>query len=167
MRLLFVFLFFSIVQISAQIEKIEFFGLNFQYNSLDLFGLVNYGHQCKKFEYNLGFGLGVNRTFFQKKTLPIGHISSSYYFLNKDIIQLGPTLLYQFSYLRFKGQDHMDQYYNQISVGYTFAYGKKLKVCQSTFYGLNLETYYSTFLKNYNTLNSFKFSAQIGLKYEL
>jgi hypothetical protein len=42
-----------------------------------------------------------------------------------------------------------------------------LKVCQSTFYGLNLETYYSTFLKNYNTLNSFKFSAQIGLKYEL
>jgi hypothetical protein len=167
MRLLFGFLLFSIVQISAQTEKIELGGVSVQYNSLDLFVLANYGHLYKKFEYNLGFGLGINRTFFQKKILPIAGISGSYYFLNKDRIQLGPTFLYQFSYLRFKGQDHMDQYYNQISVGYTFAFGKKLKVCQSTFYGLNLETYYSTFLKNYNTLNSLKFSAQIGLNYEL
>lgn len=167
MRLLFGFLFFSILQISAQTEKIKFVGLKVQYNSLDLYVLTHYGHQYKKFEYNVGFGLGINRTFFQKKTLPIAGIAGSYYFLNKDRIQLGPTFLYQFSYLRFKGQDYMDQYYNQISVGYTFAFGNRLKVCQSTFYGFNLETYYSTFSKNNNTLNSFKFSAQIGLKYEL
>lgn len=167
MRLLYVFLFLPIFQISAQTEKIEFGFVSIQYNSLDLFVLANYGHHYRKFEYNVGFGLGINRTFFQKKTLPIAGIAGSYYFLNKDRIQLGPTFLYQFSYLRFKGQDYMDQYYNQISVGYTFAFGKRLKVCQSTFYGLNLETYYSTFSKNYSTLNSFKFLAQIGLKYEL
>ncbi len=167
MRLLFGFLFFSILKISAQSEKIEFVGMSVQYNSLDLFVLTNYGHQYKKFEYNFGFGLGINRTFFQKKILPVAGIAGSYYFLNKDRIQLGPTLLYQFSYLRFKGQDNMDQYFNQISAGYTFVFGERLRVYQSTFYGVNLETYHSTYLNKYKTLNSLKFSAQIGLKYEL
>jgi hypothetical protein len=167
MRLLFVFLFLSFFQISAQTEKKSLIGATFQYQSMDFFLTGNYFRQLQKFEYTAGFGVGINRTLFQKRFFPIIGISGSYYFLNRSKFQLGPTILFQSSLLKVNSQTTYFNYYNQLSGGYTLAFGKRLEVYQSTFYGINFESYYSTLLDKYNTINSLKFSLQVGVKYAL
>lgn len=167
MRIILIFLFLSIFKVSAQNERNSFVGASFQYNSLDFFLAINYSSQIRKFEFNGGLGVGINRTFFQQRLFPMIGISGSYYFLNRPKFQLGPTIIFQSSLLKVNSKTANLNYYNQLSGGYTFAFGNRLKVYQSIFYGFNFESYYSTFLNKYNTLKGYKFSAQIGLKYEL
>ena len=167
MRYLFFILFLSSLNSSAQTDSKSFIGATFQYNSLDFFLNANYSRQIKKVEFGAGLGFGINRTIFQQRLFPHLAISGSYYFLKKEKFQLGPTLLFQSCLLKVNSQKAHYYYYNQIFAGYTLAFGKRLKVYQSTFYGVYLETYYSTILKKYNTFNSLNIAAQIGLKYEL
>ena len=167
MRYLFFILLLSTIDTSAQTGRKSFTGGTFQYNSLDFFLNANYSRQVKKVEFGAGLGFGINRTIFQKRLFPNFAILGSYYFLNKEKIQFGPTLLFQSCVLKVNSQKAQYYYYNQFSLGYTLAFGKRLKFFQSTFYGVNMETYYSTFLDKFCTLNSFKFSSQIGLKYAL
>ncbi len=167
MRLLFVFLFLLIFQFSAQSEKKAFIAATFQYNSMDFFFAGNYLRQIKKVEFNASMGIGINRTIFQQRFFPMIGISGSYYFLNRPKFQLGPTIIFQSSLLKLNSQTAYFNYYNQLSGGYTVAFGKRLKVYQSTFYGINFESYYSSFLDKYNSVSNLKFSAQIGLKYAL
>ncbi len=134
---------------------------------MDFFLTGNYFRQLQKLEYTAGFGIGINRTFFQKRFFPMIGISGSYYFLNRSKFQLGPTILFQGSVLKVNRQTKYLNYYNQLFAGYTFAFGNRLKVYQSTFYGVNFENYYSLFWDRYKMKNSFNFSVQIGLKYAL
>lgn len=167
MRLLVVFLFLSIFQFSAQTEKKPAIGATFQYNSMDFFLTGNYFQKFQKFELNAGLGIGINRTFFQKRFFPIIGISGSYYFLNRSKFQLGPTFLFQSSVLKVNRQMNYLNYYNQLFGGYTVAFGNRMKVYQSVFYGVNFENYYSLFWDKYKMKNSFNFSIQIGFKYAL
>ncbi len=167
MRYLFFILFLSTLNTSAQTDRKSFIGGTFQYNSLDFFLNANYSRQVKKVEFGVGLGFGINRTIFQKRLFPNVAILGSFYFLNKEKIHFGPTLLFQSCVLKVNSQKANYYYYNQFSLGYTLAFGKRIKFYQSSFYGVNFDTYYSTFSDKFNTLNSFKFSSQIGLKYEL
>jgi hypothetical protein len=167
MRFLLFIFFLSSLDISAQPEGKSFIGATFQYNSLDFFLNVNYSRQIKKVEYSAGLGFGINRTIFQQRLFPHAAISGSYYFLDKEKFQLGPTLLFQSCILKVNSQKAHYYYYNQFFAGYTVVFGKRLKVYQSTFYGVYLESYYSTFLNKFNTFSRMNFAAQIGLKYEI
>jgi len=167
MRLLLFILFLSTLNISAQTDSKSFIGGSFQYNSLDFFLAANYSRQIKKAEFGTGLGFGINRTIFQQRLFPHVAISGSYYFLNREKFQLGPTLLFQSCILKVNSQKSHYYYYNQFFLGYTLIFGKRLKVYQSTFYGDYLETYYSEILNKFNTFHRMNFAAQIGLKYEL
>lgn len=48
----------------------NFVKLAFEYNKMDFFSTVSFGRQHRKIQTEIGFGVGVNRTFFQQRMYP-------------------------------------------------------------------------------------------------
>lgn len=167
MRILVVVLMISTFDTLAQTERTHNVGTGLYYNELDFFFLAQYGTQFNKLECKIDLGFGINRTVFQKRFFPVFGFSTTYNFFNKSIISLGPTLLAQFSVLKVHAETkHFDTYSN-LSGGYTFAVGNRLKFYQSTFFGYYSNRFFSTYLNDYKSVKNWRFSTQIGLKYAL
>ena len=76
----------------------NFVKLAFEYNKMDFFSTVSFGQQHRKIQTEIGFGVGVNRTFFQQRMYPRIQARASYFLLNKSKIRIGGTFSYDFSF---------------------------------------------------------------------
>lgn len=167
MRFLVILLLVSSFDVSSQSENHSYIGTTVQYNPLDLFFTVNFSRQVQRLEFKVDLGIGLNRTIFQRRLFPILGFSGSFFFLHKSKLQFGPSILFQSGLLKVNNQTDYFNYYNQISGGYSFSYGRRLIIFQSTFYGVNFDSFFSTFSGKYKTVNGLKLASLIGLKYAL
>lgn len=165
-----IFLLFCItfsLTLSAQQERHHSIGIGVSAARVDFFFQGNYQYQFQKLELAGGLGIGVIRSIFQTHIFPQATLRSSYYFLNRPKVQLGPTLSLNYCGVRLNNQQSKINFWQQYYLGYCFTVGNRLKFVQITEIGPQFETYYTEYDQKYKTAGELGYSLQFGLRYAL
>lgn len=158
---------FSYAVSAQEQERRQSVGIGFSAVRMDFFFQGNYQVQRNKWEFGAGAGIGIIRSIFQGRIFPQATLRSSYYWLNRPAVQLGPTLSLNYAGTRLNNQYSKINFWQQYYLGYSFTAGKRLKFVQITEIGPQLETYYTSYDNRYKTAGTLGYSLQLGLRYVL
>lgn len=133
---------FSQSKLNLSDTNIQAISLSFGVERNDIYSTLTYSRRFDSFLINPSFGMGIVHSFFQANTF--GRFGCDFFYnamdnklRNSQLISLGIGLGYCFSFYK----NPVNTYFNEISVGYLFQYGKKIKVFQKTALGLLRESF--------------------------
>lgn len=166
MKLLIILLLFISIEGWAQpneTNSYHFYNLSVSLQNEDIFTSIGTGF---KFDspliLELRYGFGARRTFFQQALFTKFDLLLHGDLLKSNQWILGPSI--QFSAMRLSPQVFKPiQKYATAELGYFFAFGNQLKFTQSAYFGGST----THFVPNINRYNSWGYSLQIGLRYEI
>jgi len=129
----------------------------------DIFiSLGAYYNLRKSFSFELRYGVGVRRTFFQQTLFSKVDAVFCYNLFKFDLWSFGPSVQCSTLSLAPKLFKPIQRYY-VAEVGYSFAFGKKIKGVQSSFIGYRTTEF--TSVKHLYSYIGYVF--QLGLRYGL
>jgi hypothetical protein len=131
---------------------------------MDAFWNVGLKKRIKYFELALAPGVGIEKTFFQKRFSPHLEIYSFYNIIQQEInrkrgILFGPGVL--LSATSFRAD--IPFRYGDLFIGYQFCIGNKFKILNQGGYGIMFESFHGNNGKVIN--RSFNYFIKVGLSY--
>jgi hypothetical protein len=165
MKFKFVIWFFISFQLAAIDSDSSYLKLSFEYNRLDFFSALSFGKIKNKSQHEIGLGLGINKTFFQKRLNPEIQFRASYFVIQKKYLQIGLSSAYHFSYLNINKKNNDFHFYNEGLIGILIEIGDKTIFQLNPEIGIITESFRSGITKKYQTFYTFQYVAQIALKY--
>jgi len=148
---------------SDETNSHHIYSVGVSYQNEDIFTSIGTG-----FQYNsplileIRYGVGTRRTFFQQALFSKFDLLLHGDFLKSNRWILGPSI--QFSVMRLSPKFFKPiQKYATAELGYYFAFGKQLKFTQSAYFGGST----THFVPKVNRYNSWGYSLQIGMRYEI
>jgi hypothetical protein len=139
------------------------YSLGSSFQNEDIFVAMGVLYDFKKvFTFEIRLGLGARRSFFQQAMFLKTDLLFHYDLLKSRKWKFGPSL--QFSNMSLTPQflKPIQRYYSA-EVGYYFAFGKQLKVTQSSYFGFRS----TEFVPAKERFWFYGYAFQIGLSYEL
>lgn len=109
-------------------------GTSFGINRFDFFHKLEIDHQYENILINGGLGYGVNRSIFQKRLFPMLSVGTMYQF-NIGNLKIGPTIVYQHSWVRYFKSNEAYHQYSEIYAGIRLKYGGKWSIGQQLLLG--------------------------------
>lgn len=167
MKIIFILFLFVTFEIMAQGGDTNFVKVAFEYNKMDFFSTVSFGQEHQKLQTEIGFGVGVNRTFFQQRMYPRMQARASYFLLNRSRFRIGGTLSYDFSFLNFNKKSRDIHVYNEGFGGLIIEIGNRYVLQFIPEIGILTHSYRSSLDKKNVTNYVLQYAAQIGFKYVL
>ena len=162
---LFTFVFFN--SFSQDLETKEIKSLNllsvttsYSYLNYELFHGISYTHHFPLFSTSFGLQTAVKTLYSTQKFFPETNCSFVYRLIDKNTFQFGPSLQYNMRNQKVKVWHH----YNEILLGYSLFYGKRIQFSHSAGFGPFRETFKTDKNERY-TIRSTNFNLKIGLSY--
>lgn len=109
--------------------------------------------------------IGINRTIFQSRFFPKVGVGSTYFFLNKNKIKLGPQLSYAHSILKINASSSHCTNWNEVYFGTRLEVGVKMRFSLEVNGGLLNERFYNQINEKKEGVNSLGFNGNIGISY--
>ena len=161
----FTFVFFN--SFSQNLETKEIKNLNllsvttsYSYLNYELFHGISYTHHFPLFSTSFGLQTAVKTLYSTQKFFPETNCSFVYRLIDKNTFQFGPSLQYNMRNQKVKVWHH----YNEILLGYSLFYGKRIQFSHSAGFGPFRETFKTDKNERY-TIRSTNFNLKIGLSY--
>ena len=161
----FTFVFFN--SFSQNLETKEIKNLNllsvttsYSYLNYELFHGISYTHHFPLFSTSFGLQTAVKTLYSTQKFFPETNCSFVYRLIDKNTFQFGPSLQYNMRNQKVKVWHH----YNEILLGYSLFYGKRIQFSHSAGFGPFRETFKTDKNERYS-IRSSNFILKIGLSY--
>lgn len=160
--------FFLLISVSALTQDdLQQVKLGLRFNRLDFFVEPSVVFQKVKVKHELGLGLGINRSVFQKRLFPELFYSVSTNFTQFKLLEYQGVSSYRLSFYNTNKLEREAHFFNEILIGFQVGLGKKFITYFQPEIGLQTETFHSDFFqKNINHL-TFGYSAKFGFSYVL
>lgn len=113
-------------------------------NRVDFWHELTYSQKWERWEAQVGFGYGINRTIFQGRFFPRLTVGGSYYLVHRERFWLGPTVLYGYNRLKYSKADAARVAWHDWSGGLKWSVGNRWRFGQIIATGYYMERYYST-----------------------
>ena len=162
---LFTFVFFN--SFSQDLETKEIKSLNllsvttsYSYLNYELFHGISYTHHFPLFSTSFGLQTAVKTLYSTQKFFSETNCSFVYRLIDKNTFQFGPSLQYNMRNQKVKVWHH----YNEILLGYSLFYGKRIQFSHSAGFGPFWETFKTDKNDRYSIRIS-NFNLKIGLSY--
>ena len=162
---LFTFVFFN--SFSQDLETKEIKSLNllsvttsYSYLNYELFHGISYTHHFPLFSTSFGLQTALKTLYSTQKFFPETNCSFVYRLIDKNTFQFGPSLQYNMRNQKVKVWHH----YNEILLGYSLFYGKRIQFSHSAGFGPFRETFKTDKNERYS-IRSTNFNLKIGLSY--
>lgn len=165
MKILLVFLFISSCALSQNdLHQVK---LGLRYNRLDFFIEPSVVFQQVKVKHELGLGLGINRSFFQKRLFPEFSYSLSTNFAAFKLLDYQAVSSYRLSFYNPYKLNPEFHVFNEILLGFQLGLGKRFRTYFQPEIGLQSESFHSDFFDKNITHFTFTYSAKFGFSYVL
>jgi hypothetical protein len=153
---------FSQNEDSIQKKRINLFSVDASYSYLnyDLFHGISYTHHFPLFSTSIGLQTAVKTLYSTQKFFPETSCSFVYRLVDKHTFQFGPSLQYNMRKQKVKVWHH----FNEILLGYSLFYGKRIQFSHSAGFGPFWETFKTDKNERY-FIRSTNFNLKIGLSY--
>lgn len=159
-KLVSVFYLFFVTTLTAQSVEISA-----GFNRLDYQLGVAYGQRFNDFQLTPKIEFAPTSTFVQGRIFPRFSIGSSYFLVQKGIVDFGPEIVYAYSRQRITNQQNTAHNWNELNLGYRLQVGKTFKFVHSMNGGWINESFYSELIGKRVNYNSLGIYAQIGISY--
>jgi hypothetical protein len=159
---------FQTLRVEGQVLKTAALDFSLGMNRIDFFTTINYSkNSSANFKYSASVGLGVNRTFFQRRLFPRFGLEIQYAFFERPCFSLSPLFSLNYSVLRILNAQLYFNQWIEAYVGLQWELGKgKVRFIQSNALGLMHERFPNEGKPAQKQgYNSFGFFTNIGLKY--
>lgn len=134
-------------------------------NRMDLYSGVRLGKQTHRIETGFSLESGINRTIFQTRFFPRITFDGSYFFLQRETVQLGPVLSYSYSLLQINKESGSFHHWNECYGGYSLSIGKTLRFRHTLTAGWMNERFRSQISQEKEGVSTLGFYSSIGLSY--
>lgn len=165
MKLLVFFLFFSCLSLAQNDLQQAKLGLRF--NRLDFFVESSIVFQKIKVKHELGLGLGINRSFFQKRLFPELCYTLSTNFTQFKLLEYQGISSFRLSFYNPNKLNRETHFFNEILIGFQVGLGKKFRTYFQPEIGLQTESFHSDFFQKKINHLTFGYSAKFGFSYVL
>lgn len=163
--LVFTFIYFSLY--SQNLEKKEKKSINllslttsYSYLNYELYHGISYSHNFSLFSATFGIQTAVKTLYSAQKFFPETNCSFVYRLIDKKTFQFGPSLQYNMRNQKVK----VWHLYNELLLGYSLFYGKRIQFFHTSGIGPFWETFKSDKNERYS-IRSTNFNLKIGLSY--
>ena len=133
---------------------------SYSYLNYELFHGISYTHHFPLFSTSFGLQTAVKTLYSAQKFFPETNCSLVYRLVDKHTFQFGPSLQYNMRNQKVKVWHH----YNEILLGYSLFYGKRIQFSHSAGFGPFWETF-KTDKNQVYSIRSNNFNFKIGLSY--
>lgn len=152
---------------SQEKESVPRISTSFGVTRFDIFHSVGFSRNFKRFQPEIAFSYGINRTIFQQRLFPKMSISTTYNFVQKEKIEVGPIVYYAFSVLKLNASSSKRNYWNEFYGGIEWNYGDKWKIGQQLTAGYFVENYFNTIHSKRLNVSNWGYYFNIKLTHEL
>ena len=158
------FLSFSLFAQGQEIKNSSY-SLAVRMNRNDFFVQMSRIEKHHLWQHELGFGYGINRTFFQSRFYPEIFYRAAYKILGNDKWALGPQASIYSSTFEINRNSHSRLYVQEALIGLWLEFGGKIKMRVQIDSGIQMESFRS--MKTQKVLNSttLGYNGQIGFIY--
>jgi hypothetical protein len=133
---------------------------SYSYLNYELFHGISYTHHFPLFSTSFGLQTAVKTLYSAQQFFPEANCSFVYRLIDKHTFQFGPSLQYNMRKQKVKVWHH----YNEILLGYSLFYGKRIQFSHSAGFGPFWETF-KTEKNQIYSIRSTNFNFKIGLSY--
>lgn len=133
---------------------------SYSYLNYELFHGISYTHHFPLFSASFGLQTAVKTLYTAQKFFPETNCSLVYRLVNKHTFQFGPSLQYNMRNQKVK----VWHLYNELLLGYSLFYGKRIQFFHTAGIGPFLETFKSDKNERYS-IRSTNFNLKIGMSY--
>lgn len=133
---------------------------SYSYLNYELFHGISYTHHFPLFSTSFGLQRAVKTLYSAQKFFPETNCSLVYRLVNKHTFQFGPSLQYNMRNQKVK----VWHLYNELLLGYSLFYGKRIQFFHAAGIGPFWETFKSDKNERYS-IRSSNFNLKIGLSY--
>lgn len=133
---------------------------SYSYLNYELFHGISYTHHFPLFSASFGLQTAVKTLYTAQKFFPETNCSLVYRLVNKHTFQFGPSLQYNMRNQKVK----VWHLYNELLLGYSLFYGKRIQFFHTAGVGPFLETFKSDKNERYS-IRSTNFNLKIGMSY--
>lgn len=148
-------------------ENVKQLNLGIRYNRLDFFIEPSIVFSKLKVKHELGFGLGINRTFAQKRFFPEVNYSLMSKFKGFHNCEIQGITSYHLSLYNPNKLNKEQHFFNEMLIGFNFLYGKKYKTFIQPEIGMLSESFQSDLLQKTLHFTTFSYSLKFGFSYVL
>ena len=133
---------------------------SYSYLNYELFHGISYTHHYPLFSASFGLQTAVKTLYSAQKFFPETNCSFVYRLIDKNTFQFGPSLQYNMRNQKVK----VWHLYNELLLGYSLFYGKRIQFFHTAGIGPFWETFKSDKNERYS-IRSSNFTLKIGLSY--
>lgn len=133
---------------------------SYSYLNYELFHGISYTHHFPLFSTSFGLQTAVKTLYSAQKFFPETNCSFVYRLIDKKTFQFGPSLQYSMRNQKVK----VWHIYNELLLGYSLFYGKRIQFFHTAGIGPIWETFKSVKNERYS-IRSINFNLKIGLSY--
>jgi len=133
---------------------------SYSYLNFELFHGISYTHHFPLFSTSIGLKTAVKTLYSAQQFFPEANCSFVYRLIDRNTFQFGPSLQYNMRKQKVKVWHH----YNEILLGYSLFYGKRIQFSHSAGFGPFWETF-KTEKNQIYSIRSTNFNFKIGLSY--
>ena len=133
---------------------------SYSYLNFELFHGISYMHHFPLFSTSFGLQTAVKTLYSAQQFFPEANCSFVFRLIDRNTFQFGPSLQYNMRKQKVKVCHH----YNEILLGYSLFYGKRIQFSHSAGFGPFWETF-KTEKNQIYSIRSTNFNLKIGLSY--
>ena len=133
---------------------------SYSYLNYELFHGISYTHHFPLFSASFGLQTAVKTLYSAQKFFPETNFSFVYRLIDKKTFQFGPSLQYNMRNQKVK----VWHLYNELLLGYSLFYGKRIQFIHTAGFGPFWERFKSVKNERYS-IRSTNFNLKIGLSY--
>ena len=133
---------------------------SYSYLNFELFHWISYTHHFPLFSASFGLQTAVKTFYTAQKFFPETNFSFVYRLIDKKTFQFGPSLQYNMRNQKVK----VWHLYNELLLGYSLFYGKRIQFFHTAGIGPFWETFKTDKNERYS-IRSNNFNLKIGLSY--
>ena len=153
---------FSVIEFCAMGQRNQV-GLRISYARMDAFNGIQFSRTLARFNHDLSFEWGVNRTYLQRRFFPRLTLSSSLPLLDKQTLKLAPLASCGYALLKTNLQTNRLHQWYEIYGGFKMEVGKKWKGIIVVSGGWLMEQYFNAYLNRQSFAHTLGFNGSVAL----